>query len=54
MVSQSDIKKRHKDLIELINHHNYLYHNKDNPEVSDQKYDSLFKELISSEKSFMS
>ena len=50
MVSQSDIKKRHKDLIELINHHNYLYHNKDNPEVSDQKYDSLFKELIELER----
>ena len=50
MVSQNDIKQRHKELIELINHHNYLYHNKDNPEVTDQKYDSLFKELIELER----
>jgi DNA ligase (NAD+) len=46
MVSKGDIKKRHDDLKQLLDHHNYLYHNKDNAEISDQEYDALFIELI--------
>ncbi len=40
-----DIKKRIAFLTEEINYHNYLYHVLDNPTISDEAYDDLFKEL---------
>lgn len=39
-------------LIEEINRHRELYHTLDAPEISDQAYDSLFKELETLEKEF--
>ncbi len=40
-----DIQKRIEKLKEEINYHNYLYHVLDNPTISDEAYDDLFKEL---------
>jgi len=36
---------RIKELREQINRHDYLYYVKNTPEISDQQYDALFKEL---------
>jgi len=41
----SDTQKRIEKLKEEINYHNYLYHVLDNPTISDEAYDDLFKEL---------
>ena len=38
------IKERLKNLASLISQHNYLYHSKDSPEISDVEYDKLIKE----------
>lgn len=40
-----DIKLRIEELIKKINKWNYEYHILDNPSVSDQEYDSAYKEL---------
>jgi len=39
-------------LKQTINHHRSLYHTQDKPEISDEAYDSLVKELASIEKEF--
>ncbi len=41
-----DILARIHELREQINHANYMYHTKDQPEISDFLYDQLLKELI--------
>ncbi len=38
-------KLRVEELIDIINYHNDLYYNKDNPEIEDFEYDKLLKEL---------
>lgn len=38
-------KDRIKKLRELVKHHQSLYHEKDTPEISDEAYDSLVREL---------
>lgn len=40
------MKDRYEKLIKLIDHHRYQYHVLDKPEISDEAYDSLMKELI--------
>ena len=40
-----DIKKRAERLRSEINRHNYLYYVLDSPEISDQDYDALMREL---------
>lgn len=40
------IKKRIDDLRETVRKHQYLYHVKDAPEISDEAYDSLLRKLI--------
>ena len=52
MVSKTDIQKEHTKLKEKIKFHNEKYHSEDNPEISDQEFDLLFKELIDLESKF--
>ena len=40
-----DIKAKINSLRHSINEHNYAYYVLDNPVLSDQEYDSLFREL---------
>lgn len=44
-----DAKVRHSDLSKEIRRHNDLYYNNDAPEISDEKYDKLFQELLALE-----
>ena len=39
------MKERIDELVELLNEANYNYHVLDNPTITDQEYDSLFREL---------
>jgi DNA ligase (NAD+) len=39
------VEKRIAELREQLNHHIYLYHVEDSPEISDEQYDELFAEL---------
>ena len=54
MVSKipQEIKKRAQKLRKLIAFHSHKYHTLDEPEISDEAYDSLMKELISLEEQF--
>ncbi|MBN3033776.1 MAG: NAD-dependent DNA ligase LigA [Candidatus Saganbacteria bacterium] len=40
-----DVKKKIEKLREEIRHHDHLYYGLDKPEISDQAYDKLFREL---------
>ncbi len=44
-MNKSDAKKKIKRLREEIRHHDYLYYVKNEPEISDKKYDELVEEL---------
>lgn len=39
-------RERAAFLTRELNRHNYLYHTKDEPEISDDAYDALFRELV--------
>ncbi len=45
MPDRDAVLKRIKELRDKINYHNYLYYVLDNPEISDEAYDALFREL---------
>lgn len=49
---QQDIPARARELAEHIEHHNYLYHTLDAPEISDAAYDALFRELQELEREY--
>ncbi len=40
------MKDRYEKLIKSIEHHQYLYHVLDTPEITDEAYDSLMRELL--------
>jgi DNA ligase (NAD+) len=44
-MSNHELQRRAEDLRKAIRHHDYLYHVLDAPEVSDEEYDRLFREL---------
>ena len=44
-MAHEDLHRRVERLRESIRHHDYLYHVLDAPEVSDEEYDRLFREL---------
>jgi DNA ligase (NAD+) len=45
LANLDEIKSRIEKLRAGINHHNYLYHILDSPEISDDEYDGLMREL---------
>ncbi len=47
-----DIEKRAKDLRQEIEYHNYCYYVLDDPIISDQEYDRLFRELKNLEQKY--
>ena len=47
-----DAIQRYEKLIKTIDHHRYLYHVKDSPEITDEAYDSLFREIESLEEKY--
>ena len=49
-MSSNIIKKKYLKLIKEINKHNKLYYDKSLPIISDQKYDSLKKDILEIEK----
>ena len=42
--------KFYRDKIKEINHHNFLYYEKSEPELSDSSFDNLKKEILDLEK----
>lgn len=48
----NEARKRIERLRREINHHNYLYYVLDRPEIPDEKYDALFRDLEALEKDF--
>ena len=52
LMSESEAKSRVSELREMISHHNSLYYDKDDPEISDLEFDSLLRELSNLEKAF--
>jgi len=44
-VDGKEVRARIKKLREMINHHNYRYYVLDSPEISDDEYDKLMREL---------
>lgn len=40
------MKDRYEKLLKILEHHQYLYHVKDAPEITDEAYDSLLRELL--------
>lgn len=51
-MTQKEAEKRIKTLIREIEKHSSLYHTKDAPEISDEAYDALVRELLALEKQF--
>jgi DNA ligase (NAD+) len=51
-VSEKEAEKRIKTLIKEIEKHSSLYHTKDAPEISDEAYDALVRELLALETEF--
>ncbi len=47
-----EIKDRYDKLVQSITRHNYLYNVKDSPEISDEAYDALMRELLEIEEKF--
>jgi DNA ligase (NAD+) len=46
------MKDRYLKLIKAIEHHQYLYHVLDQPEITDEAYDSLLRELLEIEEKY--
>ncbi len=44
-MNNDELARRAGDLREVLRHHDYLYHVLDAPDVSDEEYDRLFREL---------
>lgn len=51
-MENKDAHKRIEQLRKLLLHHQYLYHVQDTPEISDEAYDSLMRELIELEEHY--
>jgi len=51
-MTAKEAKKEVDRLTELINHHNELYYQKHNSEISDYEFDQLLNQLIQLEQQF--
>ncbi len=51
-MNKQDAKKRIHELAKLIEYHANQYHNHDAPEISDEAYDALVRELVNLEEQF--
>ena len=51
-MTREEAKKRIEELRKLIEYHNYRYYVLDSPEISDEEYDKLYRELVLLEKQF--
>ncbi len=51
-MNKAQAKSRIEKLRKEVDHHRYLYHVLDKPEISDTAYDSLFEELLALERQF--
>jgi DNA ligase (NAD+) len=51
-MNRTQAEKRVRELHTQIRHHDYLYYVKDGPEISDEAYDALFRELKELEERF--
>ncbi len=51
-MAQKEITERYKKLIQTIEQHNHLYYVLDTPEISDEAYDALMRELLEIEEKF--
>jgi DNA ligase (NAD+) len=51
-MKRADAERRLRALRAEIRHHDYLYHVKDRPEIADEAYDALFRELAALEEAF--
>ncbi len=51
-MKEEEAKKRIEELRNRINYHNYRYYILADPEISDEKYDELYRELVSLEEQF--
>ena len=47
-----EIKERYLKLKEAVKKHSYLYHTLDKPEISDEAYDSLLREIVDIEEKY--
>ncbi len=53
-MASTDVAKRIDELVELLNHHAYLYYVLDAPEIPDAEYDALYRELVELEEAYPS
>jgi NAD-dependent DNA ligase len=47
-----EIKERYLKLKDAVKKHSYLYHTLDKPEISDEAYDSLLREIVDIEEKY--
>lgn len=52
MTAPKETKKRLVQLVKTVDHHRHLYHTKDAPEISDEAYDSLVREIADIEEQY--
>ena len=47
-----EVKERYEKLVKIVDHHRYLYHVLDKPDITDESYDSLMQELVRIEEKY--
>lgn len=46
MNGKPDIQQKATELRRILEHHNHLYHVLNSPEIPDEEYDSLYRQLL--------
>ena len=47
-----NVKERYEKLVKTVDHYRYLYHVLDKPDITDESYDSLMRELVDIEEKY--